>query len=275
MNLMKHNIIWFFFKPIAHLGIWANNKRREYVLYRESLNDPNITIFNDIFKDKYVLNGPFKSMKYPSIDSFGTTVYPKLLGSYEKELHPFLDRMKYIEFETIVDIGCAEGYYAVGMAIKFRVNRVIAFDTNPKAQLMCSEMAKLNSISEKIVISGTCLTKDLLDLDTNKTHLIISDCEGYEYQLFTKELAFHLKKSYFIIEIHHGSNINIEKTLENCFQDTHIIEKAHSSDDFYKAFDYHYSEIDHLNLDQKKIVLQECRQYIMTWLIISPQHISN
>ncbi len=43
--------------------------------------------------DLTVLHGPFVGMKYPGTEAAGSAFIPKLLGSYEKELHPLLERL--------------------------------------------------------------------------------------------------------------------------------------------------------------------------------------
>jgi len=63
-------------------------------------------IFN-LFKEKKVLNGPFKGMQYPSLNSTGSALFPKLLGSYERELHYEIEDMFNKKFNKIIDIGCA------------------------------------------------------------------------------------------------------------------------------------------------------------------------
>ena len=45
----------------------------------------------------------------------GSVLIPKLLGSYEQELQPLLQRLAAQNYSEIVDIGCAEGYYAIGL----------------------------------------------------------------------------------------------------------------------------------------------------------------
>ena len=70
-----------------------------------------------ILAEKVAL-GPFAGMVYSSETVEGCTI-PKLLGCYEQELHPVLDRMKNTGFDKILNIGCAEGCYAIGLAICF------------------------------------------------------------------------------------------------------------------------------------------------------------
>src|SRR4051794_5025833 len=59
-----------------------------------------------------VQGGPFRGMRYPR----ELAQVPKLTGAYELELHGALQEWITAEPAIVVDVGCSEGYYAVGLA---------------------------------------------------------------------------------------------------------------------------------------------------------------
>src|SRR5689334_17519514 len=59
--------------------------------------------------------GPFVGMRYLR-SACCERILPKLLGSYEEELWPALRRLAALPIPAVVNVGCAEGYYAVGLA---------------------------------------------------------------------------------------------------------------------------------------------------------------
>src|SRR5579859_5362525 len=59
-----------------------------------------------------VRSGPFAGMRYVDA-SIGSAYLPKLLGIYERELHPVIEEACASRPGLIVDLGAAEGYYAV------------------------------------------------------------------------------------------------------------------------------------------------------------------
>jgi hypothetical protein len=76
-----------------------------------------------------VTGGPFAGLRYvPRYVSWSVDLIPKLLGTYEQELHPVIERWLNAGFDTFVDVGSAEGYYAVGLARGVEGARVHAFD---------------------------------------------------------------------------------------------------------------------------------------------------
>ena len=62
-----------------------------------------------------VFSGPFKGMQFID-ESFENAFIPKILGIYERELHPAVEAAIALTPRLVVDIGTAEGYYAVGIA---------------------------------------------------------------------------------------------------------------------------------------------------------------
>lgn len=65
--------------------------------------------------DYSVQAGPFTGMKYTRSAMLSRHATPALLGVYERQLYPFLEAAAQ-RCDFVVDLGSAEGYYAVGMA---------------------------------------------------------------------------------------------------------------------------------------------------------------
>jgi len=65
---------------------------------------------------------------------------------------------------AVITVGCAEGYYAVGLARLFPQAAIFAFDTDPKAQLICRQTASLNQVDDRVTVMGACAPPVLLSL---------------------------------------------------------------------------------------------------------------
>ena len=186
----------------------------------------------EIFPELRVAGGPFKGMQYPSAQSYGSALLPKLLGSYESELHPVLEEILRNDYGAIVDIGCAEGYYAVGLGLRFPRAEIYAFDTSPHARRLCGEVAKLNGLNGRVHIGGFCDEATLGSISLGSKALIISDCEGYEGLLFTREIVSALLGRHdVIVETHDFIDIEISFRLREVFSRTHQIRSIKSTDD--------------------------------------------
>ena len=100
------------------------------------------------------MGGPFQGMRFGSRAAEGCYL-PKLLGCYEHELHPIIARLPRRGYRRVVNIGCAEGYYAVGLARLLPTATVLAFDSTAGARKLCAELAALNGVAERIAIEST------------------------------------------------------------------------------------------------------------------------
>ena len=261
--MVKNNTLWTVLKPISSIGLILYSERRKH---RRGTKEEKSGFYKG-FELLTVLNGPFKGMRYPTKDSVGSTIYPKLLGSYESELHKVFAEFSANSYTEILDIGCAEGYYAVGLAMKYKDTKVFAYDIQKEARQRCKQMAKLNKVEQQVNIQSV-LTPELLgNFRFSGRGLIICDCEGFEMDLFNDANSHHLSNCDMIIELHDFKNIHISTHLKNLLQKTHNLESIYSVDDVQKALRYEFPELTGLPLEHKRNMVNEKRTVMMEWLI--------
>jgi len=175
--------------------------------------------------DRRVRSGPFLGMRYID-NSVGSAYIPKLLGIYERELHRVIESACNAGFSLIVDIGAAEGYYAVGMATRNPGARVEAFEMDPTGLKALKEMAALNGVGDRISIRGKCEVSTLqstLEHEPGR-YLIICDVEGYEETLLDPCLVTTLGAASILVELHDFLIPGITDLLKERFSSTHRIE---------------------------------------------------
>ncbi len=226
-------------------------------------------LLREMFPELTVAGGPFRGMRYPSAQSYGSALLPKLLGSYESELHPALEGLLENGYSAIIDIGCAEGYYAVGLGLRCAHADIYAFDINPHARKLCDDVAKFNGLDGRVHIGGFCDQVALKSIPLGRKGLIISDCEGYEGVLFTSEIAEHLAMHDLIVETHDFIDIDISSRLREVFAKTHQVRAIKSTDDIEKAHTYRYVQLDKYDTKTRRLILSERRPAIMEWLVLT------
>jgi hypothetical protein len=146
----------------------------------------------------------------------------KLLGCYEQPLQPFIEAAIVAGYPTILNIGCAEGYYAVGMARRMPATRVLAHDINPKAQLLCAELAVKNQVSDRVIVGGLCSAADFA-VYAGQPVLLMCDIEGAERELLDPAVAPALKGMDIIVESHECVVSGITQLLIDRFKNSHQI----------------------------------------------------
>lgn len=144
--------------------------------------------------------GPFVGLRFTGQTSEGCTA-PRLLGCYEHELHPHIDRLIGQKFDALLNIGCADGYYAVGLAMRMPLVMVFAHDLNPKAQTSCREVAALNGVAERVLVGGLFQGADFASYAGRKTWLVM-DIEGGERELLDPATYPALREMTVLVECH-------------------------------------------------------------------------
>src|SRR3990172_3223867 len=84
--------------------------------------------------DCRVASGPFQGMRYVG-KAVESAFFPKLMGTYEKELHGIWYRqIAAASSRWVVNIGAAEGYYAVGLLFSKATTTIICFEESAVGQ---------------------------------------------------------------------------------------------------------------------------------------------
>jgi len=146
---------------------------------------------------------------------------PKLLGVYERELQAIVLGFATRGYRTVINAGCAEGYYAVGLARALPRVEVLAFDSEPRARERCAELAALNQVSDRVTIGGTVRPEALAGHPLPA--LLVCDVEGAENELLDPLKAPALVDMDILVEVH---DVFVEGTTERLtarFGDSHRI----------------------------------------------------
>lgn len=184
---------------------------------------------------KVVQGGPFKGMQYVD-QSVGSNYVHKLIGSYESILHPYIESLRSKHFDTIIDIGAAEGYYLVGLGQMFPDSKLVGFEIEENGRQLIKEMYEKNSLKNKLVLEGEANVNNVVPYITEKT-LLICDCEGGELDILNPITEKDFSKvDTAIIELHDFIRPGIKEALTSRFSETHnikLIPFAMANPDFF------------------------------------------
>jgi hypothetical protein len=219
-----------------------------------------------IWGSNKVLTGPFKGLKFKQ--KFPPK--PMLVGVWEKELSSILESIG--EQKFIIDVGAAEGFYAVGLAKKYPEKNIIAFEMNPQTKELLENVAKSNFVSN-IEFHGKCEYKKLANLGKKLSNsFIIMDCEGYEVELLKTDEPSIFKQSHILVELHEMYAYDCTNILLKRFEKTHQISEIKGRLRTLKDWPTELKLLKHLY--PKKLILHymdEGRPYPMNWLYMEPK----
>jgi hypothetical protein len=173
-----------------------------------------------------VLSGPFAGMRYLNAVVHGC-ITPRWIGSMESELHKAAEEAIVRTPGVVINLGSAEGYYAVGFAWRLPDTHVFAFDVDPWSRRTLKELAALNGATN-VHISSWCRHGTLQRALRDGHGLVWCDIEGGEYQLLDATKVPALAFTDLIVELHAADTIDVdagEALFRARFSATHVIEK--------------------------------------------------
>ena len=183
----------------------------------------SILISNTIITshNTHVLQGPMQGLDYVASGSEGCLA-ARLIGCYEQPLLAFVEEAIHTDYASVVNIGCADGYYAVGMARRMPKTKMWAYDINPAAQDACRQLAQKNDVSERVEIGALFGPENFAQFANEKT-LVMCDIEGAEQELLDPTLAPELAGMDIIVESHECIINGLTQLLLDRFSVTHEI----------------------------------------------------
>jgi len=165
--------------------------------------------------------GPFAGMSYAGAATEGAAL-ARRIGAYEASLHQIIERIIARDYARIIDIGCAEGYYAVGLARRMPRAEILARDTNPQSQKRCAELAHVNGVAARIKIGGE-VDGAFLHRHITPDTVLICDIEGGERTLLDPIQHPKLRDCDILVEVHECWHRGLTAEITQRFTTTHHI----------------------------------------------------
>jgi hypothetical protein len=218
-----------------------------------------------VHEGRKVLSGPFAGMEYIPFASEGALL-PRLTGAYECELHPHLLALAGEGLKRVIDVGCAEGYYAVGLARLMPEVTVHAFDIDPKARAACGHLATINGVADRVEV-GESFSGEDFDRFQGPETLVFMDIEGGELELLDPARWPALRTVKIVVETHGGPDFLIAKELSARFAESHhVVRVDHGAKD--APLPEWMRRLDHLD---QLLAGWEWRRWPTPWLVMRPK----
>jgi hypothetical protein len=224
--------------------------------------------------DNTVAYGPFRGLILSDTSWWGAADRGSmLLGIYEQEVLAALKDLS-AGRSTFIDLGAADGYYAVGAVTSGLFAKSIAFEVSELGQAAVAQNAFRNSVGNRVRVLGEAkpdflysLRKDF-ELDLSSTVLLV-DIEGAEFDLLSVELLRQLRRTALIVEVHDfqlGDSGQVEQLLDRAEEFFEISWITTGQRDLSE-----FSEIDDWPEDDRWILCSESRPKRMRWLVLKPK----
>ena len=208
-----------------------------------------------------VRGGPFAGLKMLK-QSSGTSHVAKILGTYEAQLHGWIERVIAASPGLIVNVGCGDGYYLCGMALRLPLAQAIGFDTDPLCRREAAETAAANGLA-RVRIEAEATPAALQAALVDGT-IVIVDCEGAEGDILDPARTPRLRTCTMLIELHDHLVPNTTQMLHARFQDSHRIEER------AQTIALPESMADRPEIERLALVCEH-RECAQGWMLLTPR----
>lgn len=198
-------------------------------------------------------------------DESGSTLQ-KILGMYEQEILNAIGDLG--KFDTVINIGAADGYYGFGFLQANLCKTVVFFEKNQESRNRI--ITKGEKLGTKIQVYGEAsketLTQVFKGQNFGKT-LVIMDIEGAENELLDYPMIHNFKEATIIVEIHDFlaptfNKDELEQRLGAHFEIHKIYNRTRCLPDV--------EPLNTLHDNERWLLVSEGRVRDMEWWVLSP-----
>ena len=264
------------FKSIKKDGaVWTISR-----IFLKVFKEPNeiqkskIKILNHLIKihGYKVAYGELKGMKLGKNNFWSKNdLITHILGVYEGHILSQLILFSKQSESVFIDIGAADGYFAVGMAYGNYFKKIHAFEIENSARENIKKNAENNFCSDKIEIYKEANYNSLKKIiEDYKSAVILIDIEGGEFELLNNEVINLFRNCNLIIELHPSQvadgALKQQRLLDSCknfFEISLVKRETYNPNKF--------EELDKFSDEERLIAFGEGRENNMNWLILTPK----
>lgn len=231
-----------------------------------------VAAFLDAELNATVAHGPFKGLKlssakgWNSLDRAGI-----LLGLYECELVELMEEA-FSRPRPFVDVGAADGYYAVGALTAGWCTKAVAFEASPERQALIEQTAELNGVADRLTILGEA-SEDFIErardaLGSTSDAVWLFDVEGAEFDLLSTRALSKLTNATVFVEVHRWADKNGERRAALETRAEHFSLKSFGTGPRDPGA---FEELAHLSDDKRWLVCSERRRLPgLWWRLVGP-----
>lgn len=217
-----------------------------------------------------VLGGPFKGLKYPPADAHWVSCrFEKIIGCYEAELYPCIDRIvaEQRAYTDVINVGAAEGFFSAGFGLLFPSAKLVAFESEEAKTEVMRALADLNGVAGDLSIEGFCDPEGLAAMPVGGKPLLICDVDGYETELMDPERVPWLSTADIVLELHDCLKPGITDLMRSRFEKTHTIELITSTGTAYEQ----YPILRKLSFPEIHAMTNSDRAAMQDWFFMEPR----
>jgi hypothetical protein len=220
--------------------------------------------------DSTVRYGPFRGLRLARDSSWSLADRSAMLfGLYEQEVLASLAQVPPTH-TTFVDVGAADGYYAVGVLVARMFGRCHAYEATARGREVVAATAALNGVTDRLVVRGAAGPGFHRDLPAGEREraVVLVDIEGGEFDVLDDEALEAFRRAVLVVELHdwvEGAAAR-ERGLRDRAARTHRVTTFSMAARDPSAFE----ELRLCSDTDRWLICAEGRPRLMSWLRLDP-----
>ena len=255
-------VSWLIFKLKTSIG-WEDQIQQRRLLISRQLDERF---------GSQVKYGPFRGLKLSKATWWGKTDRAgMLLGLYEQEVLSALANVPVRYRRSFIELGAADGYYAVGVLVNDLFERSYCFEISERGQKAITANAALNGVSSRVQIHGIAEMNFHTALPESATgdSVLLIDIEGAEFDILTAKTFERFTNSVIIIELHDHFFADAPQRLERlrsiCANVFRIDELTTTARDLSV-----FPELKQFSDTDRWLICSEGRRAMPHWYVLTP-----
>lgn len=219
--------------------------------------------------------GPFKGLSFSGLSWWGSTDRAgMLLGIYEQEVLSTLESIPPQYRKSFIDLGAADGYYAIGVLVSNLFETSYCFEISDKGRGAIETNAALNGVEGRVHVYGIAekdFHRKVPDSALCNSVLLV-DIEGAEFEVLSAETFKRFSNSIIIIELHDHFFPDGQQRLERlrgAIGDAFHIEELTTTKRDLSVF----PELREYGDTDRWLICSEGRRALPHWYVLRPAHI--
>lgn len=255
-------VSWLIFRLKTSVG-WEDQIQQRRLLISRQLDERF---------GSQVKYGPFRGLKLSKATWWGTTDRAgMLLGLYEQEVLSALASVPVRYRRSFIELGAADGYYAVGVLVNDLFERSYCFEISERGQKAIAANAALNGVSSRVQIHGVAEADFHTALPESATgnSVLLIDIEGAEFDVLTAKTFERFANSVIIVELHDHFFADATQRLERlrsiCASAFRIDELTTTNRDLSV-----FPELKQFSDTDRWLICSEGRRAMPHWYVLTP-----
>jgi hypothetical protein len=262
----------YFAKTLRRHG--AASEAQRVAWRRETVFERRLRVSREVYEmlGGKIAHGPMKGVQLVADAWWGAPDKASmLLGLYEQEVLDALIGDLRKDRPVFIDVGAADGYYAVGLAKGGFYKKCYCFEISEKGRTTIAENARQNDVAGRINIFGAADAhsfRQVPEADLSQAVILI-DVEGAEFDILTDECLRQLARSILVIEIHNwtpdfpGKYYRFLRWASAYFDISILPRKVRDLTGL--------TELDDFTDDNRYLICSEGRPNVMRFLVLKPK----